>query len=545
MTDAPKISVLIPVYNGGTYLKQLIENLKSQTLTDFEAVFVDDSSTDGSAALLQNEAEQDGRFKIVHRAQKGGTAVKGIVYGLPYCVGQYLFYMSQDDLIENDTLEKLYNTAVETNADIVVPDMEWFYDDGADHGGIRYAGENVINGREAFLRSIDFGIHGFYLRKMDLAKKIGWDDLYYNSCEYATRVHLFYADKVAFCQTKFFYRQNNQNAITKSPMKPFKIEVLFTDLRLIRFMLDNKIRGKKLKLAFKIAFSEFQKYSSFAVFTDFSKKESEQARAMFRTIKWNLLLLALKSGNPKLLFKSLPLLFKRVGKTDLKTSLMYLKWKMLNGMKVYKKDKGRKKREFYRLRSKLCKAGVLPQGGLECDFYATTEAARRLNCTVGFGTYCGDNVVVGDNRTTIGKFCSIAANVIIGASEHPLNYLSTSPFFYNEALGFSKGTCEIYLKPVHVGNDVWICDNVFIKGGVTIGDGAVLAAGAVVTKDVPPYAVVAGVPAKVLKYRFAPDIVQKLLELKWWNLPIEEIRQLPFKNIEKCFEIAEHAKTMD
>ena len=441
MTDAPKISVLIPVYNGGTYLKQLIENLKSQTLTDFEAVFVDDFSTDGSAALLQNEAEQDGRFKIVHRAQKGGTAVKGIVYGLPYCVGQYLFYMSQDDLIENDTLEKLYNTAVETNADIVVPDMEWFYDDGADHGGIRYAGENVINGREAFLRSIDFGIHGFYLRKMDLAKKIGWDDLYYNSCEYATRVHLFYADKVAFCQTKFFYRQNNQNAITKSPMKPFKIEVLFTDLRLIRFMLDNK---------------------------------------------------------------------------------------------------SRKKREFYRLRSKLCKAGVLPQGGLECDFYATTEAARRLNCTVGFGTYCGDNVVVGDNRTTIGKFDSIAANVIIGASEHPLNYLSTSPFFYNEALGFSKGTCEIYLKPVHVGNDVWICDNVFIKGGVTIGDGAVLVAGAVVTKDVPPYAVVAGVPAKVLKYRFAPDIVQKLLELKWWNLPIEEIRQLPFKNIEKCFEIAEH-----
>lgn len=171
MTDAPKISVLIPVYNGGTYLKQLIENLKSQTLTDFEAVFVDDFSTDGSAALLQNEAEQDGRFKIVHRAQKGGTAVKGIVYGLPYCVGQYLFYMSQDDLIENDTLEKLYNTAVETNADIVVPDMEWFYDDGADHGGIRYTGENVINGREAFLRSIDFGIHGFYLRKMDLAKK--------------------------------------------------------------------------------------------------------------------------------------------------------------------------------------------------------------------------------------------------------------------------------------------------------------------------------------------------------------------------------------
>lgn len=543
MTDAPKISVLIPVYNGGEYLKQLVENLKSQTLTDFEAVFVDDFSTDGSAAFLQNEAEQDGRFKIVHRAQKGGTAVKGIVYGLPYCAGQYLFYMSQDDLIENDTLEKLYDTAVETNADIVVPDMEWFYDDGADHGGIRYAGETAIGGREAFLRSIDFGIHGFYLRKMDLAKKIGWDDLYYNSCEYASRVHLFYAEKVAFCPTKFFYRQNNQNAITKSPMKPFKIEVLFTDLRLIRFMQDNKIRGKKLKLAFKIAFSEFQKYSSFAVFADFSKEEADQARAMFRKIKRELLMLALKSGNPKMLFKSLALFFKRVGKTDLKTTLMYRKWKRLNDRKIYKKGKSRKKREFYRLCAKLRQAGVLPQGGLECDFYATTETARRLNCTVGFGTYCGYNVVVGDDRTTIGKFCSIAANVIIGAGEHPLNYLSTSPFFYNEALGFAKGACEIYLKPVHVGNDVWIYDNVFIKGGVTIGDGAVLAAGAVVTKDVPPYAVVAGVPAKVLKYRFAPDVVQRLLASKWWDLPDETIKRIPYDDINRAIEFIEKIKS--
>lgn len=543
MTDAPKISVLVPVYNGGEYLKQLVENLKSQTLTDFEAVFVDDFSTDGSAAFLQNEAEQDGRFKIVYRAQKGGTAVKGIVYGLPYCAGQYLFYMSQDDLIENDTLEKLYNTAVETNADIVVPDMEWFYDDGADHGGIRYAGENAIDGREAFLRSIDFGIHGFYLRKTDLAKKIGWDDLYYNSCEYASRVHLFYAEKVAFCPTKFFYRQNNQNAITKSPMKPFKIEVLFTDLRLIRFMQANKIRGKKLKLAFKIAFSEFQKYASFAVFADFSKEEAEQARAMFGKIKRELLTLALKSGNPKLLFKSLALFFKRVGKTDLKTALMYRKWKRLNGRKIYKKGNSRKKREFYRLCAKLRQSGVLPQGGLECDFYATTEAARRLNCTVGFGTYCGCNVVVGDNRTTIGKFCSIAANVVIGAGEHPLNYLSTSPFFYNEALGFAKGAREIYLSPVHVGNDVWICDNVFIKGGVTIGDGAVLAAGAVVTKDVPPYAVVAGVPAKVLKYRFAPDIVQRLLASKWWDLSDETIKRIPYGDIDQAIEFIEKIKT--
>ena len=325
-------------------------------------------------------------------------------------------------------------------------------------------------------------------------------------------------------------------------MKPFKIEVCFTDLRLIRFMLDNKLRGKKLKLAFKIAFKEFKRCSSFAVFSDFSDDEKKQAKAMFHEIKRNLLLLALKSGNPLLIFKSLSLLFQRVGKMSLKHRLMYLKWKRLNDRQVWKTHKRKKKNKFYRLCSKLYKAGVLPQGW-EYAFYAKTDTARELNCTVGFGTYCGDNVFVGDNRSTIGKFCSIAADVVIGASEHPLNYLSTSPFFYVESLGFRKGACEIYLSPVHVGNDVWIGDGVFIKGGVTIGDSAVLAAGAVVTKDVPPYAVVGGVPAKVIKYRFQPDIVQKLLELKWWDLPVEVIRQLPFKNLDETIQFIEFHST--
>lgn len=76
-----------------------------------------------------------------------------------------------------------------------------------------------------------------------------------------------------------------------------------------------------------------------------------------------------------------------------------------------------------------------------------------------------------------------------------------------------------------MGNDVWIGSRVMVVGGVTIGDGAVIAAGAVVTKDVPPYAVVGGAPAKVIKYRFSEDIVKFLEELEWWNLPESELKK--------------------
>ena len=126
----------------------------------------------------------------------------------------------------------------------------------------------------------------------------------------------------------------------------------------------------------------------------------------------------------------------------------------------------------------------------------------------------------------IGKFCSIATGVKIGIAGHPTNLLSTNSIFYLDNSLNEKFKNKIEYTPyTHtiIGNDVWIGEKALIMSGVTIGDGAIIAAHAVVTKDVPPYSIVGGVPAKVIKYRFSEDVIEKLLDLKWWNMTDEEI----------------------
>ncbi len=168
---------------------------------------------------------------------------------------------------------------------------------------------------------------------------------------------------------------------------------------------------------------------------------------------------------------------------------------------------------------------------------------------VGRNTYFGEPIYVFNDKTSVGSFCSISWNVCLGTTNHPTNWLSTHifqysrrPDLYDIKIPDEKILTWDFNPPVTVGNDVWIGCDVVILDGITIGDGAVIGAGAVVTKDVPSYAIVAGVPAKVLKYRFSQDIIDELLQLKWWDLPDEDIRDLPFDNVEECIKILKEKK---
>jgi acetyltransferase-like isoleucine patch superfamily enzyme len=150
------------------------------------------------------------------------------------------------------------------------------------------------------------------------------------------------------------------------------------------------------------------------------------------------------------------------------------------------------------------------------------------NSVIASYTYIGKNCLI--QNTTIGKFCSIANDVAIGLGEHPTDKFSTSPLFYRKNnpikiqllekdLGFNE------YESIAIGNDVWVGTRALIMNGVKIGTGAIIAANAVVTHDVPPYAVVGGSPARIIKYRFDDSEIANLMNMKWWEMELGDIKE--------------------
>lgn len=156
---------------------------------------------------------------------------------------------------------------------------------------------------------------------------------------------------------------------------------------------------------------------------------------------------------------------------------------------------------------------------------------RAPNFSIGKFSYYGYGINIGNSKTTIGKYTSIAANVTIGPGEHPIDTLSSSPYFYSLPGLKQIDKPRTYCPPCEIGNDVWIGDKAFVRAGVKIGDGAVIGAHSLVLKDVPPYAVCGGVPARIIKYRFPKDIIEKLIKYKWWDLPDSVVAELPFDDV--------------
>ncbi len=147
------------------------------------------------------------------------------------------------------------------------------------------------------------------------------------------------------------------------------------------------------------------------------------------------------------------------------------------------------------------------------------ERAYAYRSRIGSFSYLGQGSRA--VRTRIGRFCSIGPACRFGLGMHPTQMISTHPAFYSllEQSGTTFADASYFdeFSETTIGNDVWLGAGVIVRDGVNIGDGAIVAAGSVVAKDVPPYAIVGGVPARILRHRFGPDEVERLLALRWWD----------------------------
>jgi len=204
------------------YLTETLRSIQNQSFKNYEVLCINDGSTDESLNILEKMAILDSRFRVFNKINEG-TAVQSIIFALPLVTGRFFYYISQDDLLSEDLLEKMYERAKETNAEAVIPDMV-FYTKGSE--GSKLVGINgdrsvELSGTEAFLKSLDWEIHGFSLRKTALV----------NADEVTTRRFYLNANKVVFSEGLFFYRQDNPNALTKKITEK-TFETIFAEIEI-------------------------------------------------------------------------------------------------------------------------------------------------------------------------------------------------------------------------------------------------------------------------------------------------------------------------
>lgn len=216
-----KVSLLIATYNTAEYLPQCLDSLLAQTYEDWEAVCIDDCSTDNSLAILNDYASRDERFKVIHLDKNQGQA-KARNKGIESCTGDYVCFLDSDDWFAPDSIEKIIDTFHNNpNADSVLFKCVKVHSDGRKEEFVNQS-SFPLTGKEAFEKSLDWSIHGIYATRMDIQRKYPYDDTCRSfSDDNTTRLHYLTSREVHLSDAIYYYRQNPESVSHKIDIRRF------------------------------------------------------------------------------------------------------------------------------------------------------------------------------------------------------------------------------------------------------------------------------------------------------------------------------------
>lgn len=476
----PTISVIMPVYNGEKWLNDSITSVINQTFENWELICVDDGATDNSAKILDTFAQRDHRIRVFHNKNAGPGA--SLNFGMKNANGKYLCFLDQDDKYTEKYLEQMLDSIKSSDADMAICYARAFDDITNSSERVAYpwfdTGEFPQNDKTKILGT--FYPQWTKIIRRDLIEKY---DIKFPGRH--NRVHdvpfhvltLWFAKKIMIVNQELYLHRQHENQITHELVKFYKSGAITSLQDIEKYYKSHKnFTNGLMNFAFGLV--------------NFHGNLRQNM-----TIKWLRYKYDFINTFTRIFYH----------KTDKYVRVLFFKHKRKvkhNGMRL--------------------------------------NIPNIQNC--GRCTYYSSNLSIANpTKTVIGCFCSIGENVHLGHGEHPKNFLSTSPYFYYDALCYKKQDTKSYnnfwyYEPIIIGHDVWIGDNVFVKNGIKIGNGAIVGACSVVTRDVPPYAIVAGVPARIIRYRFDEKTIQELLKLSWWNLPDEIIKQIPYDDIDKAIK---------
>ena len=262
-----KVSIFIPTFNAASCIEKTLRSVLEQTYSDLEVWIVDDCSTDNTREILQKQAEQDSRVKLLFKEKNEGFVPYSWNRVFPLLNGEFTFYMSHDDQISPDCIERLVRTQQETAADTVIPDCVFTYEDGRQKSSLyspygscsSKASSSSLSSKVAFAKMLNYDIPGFALWRTSMIREIGMPTEAFNSDEGMQRIWALKSNKVAIDGSAKFYYLLTAGSITRG-LKTFHLTGLKTQKRLLKTAIGSGIWLKHPKEVLRFAWQYLKSY---------------------------------------------------------------------------------------------------------------------------------------------------------------------------------------------------------------------------------------------------------------------------------------------